>query len=57
MKAFISTKEAAELLSIPVRTIYKVAASPGCPVYRRVKGGSLSFDPIELVKWWKRSSV
>ena len=56
-KAFINAKEAAALLSVPVSTIRSEAAKPGCPVYRRTSTGPMQFDPVELVKWWKRSSV
>lgn len=55
--AFINTEQAAELLNVPVSTIYKVSTIKGFPAYRRKARGPMQFIPDELVQWWRSSSV
>lgn len=54
MKAYITIKEAAELISVSMPTMYKLASRPGCPVKRHTPRGKIYFNPEQLKAWVDR---
>lgn len=49
-KAFLSTREAAELLGVCTKTLYRRSTEKNCPVTRR---GRLYYRADKLLDWWE----